>query len=686
MKQGAPKEAFRAYMNVVEKQPNHNEAHFNLSKLYLLAKQSDEAKNHIQTALANDPDNIEYLLVSAALLAVTGAEDNSLEVYGHVLNIQPDEVRAFRGIAQVRMKQGDYSGAEAALREGLLVVPESVRVRLDLVNFYNSAQQYEQAEQELRILVGKHRENLGLLLVLGDFLMAREKITAATEAYLDASNADKTSVAPILKLAELYEKTGERDNAKGMFNKALEMNPDDQGIQVALAQFYLKHDELAKSREMVTVVLDKDPGFLPALTLRGALELKDNELDSAVKTLTLVVSDDPKNTKAYYLRGIAYMALGSDDLGRKDVLRALELDPSHLQAQIALSDFYYRAHEYTLAKDTLNKILEKRTDIYKVSLLMGHIHAATGDLDEALEAYGALMTQAPENPLAFYHSGMIYLRKGQYDAAQENLAKARKLNPRMMDAFTGMVRCYVLQHEPRKALALCDEQLAAVDTPADVSRVYGVMGRLYVTTGDLDNAEEAYREAIATNPDVTRPYYGLAEVYQRRGEMDRVLAQFQLAAEKNKHDPLPHVIMGIMNESKGDVESSKVCYRNALAIRKDNVAAANNLAYILAEQNHEIDEALELAREAKSNASDDPSIMDTLGLVYYRKGLYDSAISEFKDSLEKLPENPVVNYHLGLALHASGNIEKARASLVKALQLNPDFKGADEARGILAQN
>lgn len=408
--------------------------------------------------------------------------------------------------------------------------------------------------------------------------------------------------------------------------------------------------------------------------------------DAAAKTLTLVVSDDPKNIRAYYLRGIAYMALGSNDLGRKDILRVLELDPSHLQARIALSEFYYRAHEYILAKDELSKILDEKSDIYKANLLMGHVHAALGNFDAALQVYKALKQQEPENAAAFYHSGLMYMAKRQYDVAQENLSKARKINPSSMDVFGSTVRCYTLQNDPLKALALCDEQFAYVDTPVDVSTVHGVMGGLYLKTGDLDKAQAAYRESISKNPKTTRPYYGLAEVYQRKGETDRVLEQFKLAADKNKNDPLPHVIMGILNESKGDVETSKECYRNALAIRKDIVAAANNLAYILAEENQEIDEALELARVAKTNASDDPSIMDTLGLVYYRKGLYESAISEFKDSLEKLPENAVVNYHLGLALHASGNIEKAKQSLVKALELSPDFKGADEARGILAQN
>ena len=76
--------------------------------------------------------------------------------------------------------------------------------------------------------------------------------------------------------------------------------------------------------------------------------------------------------------------------------------------------------------------------------------------------------------------------------------------------------------------------------------------------------------------------------------------------------------------------------------------------------------------------------MDTLGWVYYKKGLYDSAISEFSDSLEKIPDNALVNYHLGMAFYKKGDNDSARAQLEKALSLNKNFDGAEEARKVLS--
>jgi tetratricopeptide (TPR) repeat protein len=77
--------------------------------------------------------------------------------------------------------------------------------------------------------------------------------------------------------------------------------------------------------------------------------------------------------------------------------------------------------------------------------------------------------------------------------------------------------------------------------------------------------------------------------------------------------------------------------------------------------------------------------MDTLGWIYYKKGLYGNAAREFSDSLEKLPENATVNYHLGAALFQKGEKPRAKTYLEKALALDKDFDGADDARRMLSE-
>jgi Tfp pilus assembly protein PilF len=75
---------------------------------------------------------------------------------------------------------------------------------------------------------------------------------------------------------------------------------------------------------------------------------------------------------------------------------------------------------------------------------------------------------------------------------------------------------------------------------------------------------------------------------------------------------------------------------------------------------------------------------DTLGWVYYKKGLAKLAVSAFERSMAKDPSNPSYHYHLGLAYVQAGDKVKGKASLQKSLSFNRDFPGADQARKALA--
>ena len=105
----------------------------------------------------------------------------------------------------------------------------------------------------------------------------------------------------------------------------------------------------------------------------------------------------------------------------------------------------------------------------------------------------------------------------------------------------------------------------------------------------------------------------------------------------------------------------------------------------MATKGQSLDEALTYARVAKAKYPDDPGVMDTLGLVYLKKGLIDSAVSELKDSAAKLGDNPTVRYHLGLAYHLQGNADLARQELRAALDLNKPFPEKEDAQQLLAE-
>jgi tetratricopeptide (TPR) repeat protein len=76
---------------------------------------------------------------------------------------------------------------------------------------------------------------------------------------------------------------------------------------------------------------------------------------------------------------------------------------------------------------------------------------------------------------------------------------------------------------------------------------------------------------------------------------------------------------------------------------------------------------------------------DALGWAYFKLGSSDLAIAQLKESAAKVPDNPVYQYHLGMAYLGARRSEMAAQSLHLALTRDPTFPDAASARAALDQ-
>ena len=66
-----------------------------------------------------------------------------------------------------------------------------------------------------------------------------------------------------------------------------------------------------------------------------------------------------------------------------------------------------------------------------------------------------------------------------------------------------------------------------------------------------------------------------------------------------------------------------------------------------------------------------PNFADTLGMVYLRKNLDDSALQVFSGLTQRFPDNPTFRYHYALTLTHKGQKAKAKTELEVALNKKP---------------
>jgi tetratricopeptide (TPR) repeat protein len=101
-----------------------------------------------------------------------------------------------------------------------------------------------------------------------------------------------------------------------------------------------------------------------------------------------------------------------------------------------------------------------------------------------------------------------------------------------------------------------------------------------------------------------------------------------------------------------------------------------------------LDVALSLAQAARRGLPDSPAIVDTMGWIYYQKGVYPLAISNLQEALtlqekNKLADNPDIHYHLGMAYEKSSQPAMARQQFEQVLKINPNYRDAAQIKSEL---
>jgi tetratricopeptide (TPR) repeat protein len=159
--------------------------------------------------------------------------------------------------------------------------------------------------------------------------------------------------------------------------------------------------------------------------------------------------------------------------------------------------------------------------LYSLTLMrQGVVMMQQGRYNDALELFQQADRIAPGNATNANMIGLCYLRKGDFDEALEHFDTALLLVPLFTDARNNRGATY---------LAMGQYHLAEVDfmavlgdsTYPHAKQVYFNLGLTYLERGQLGDAEESFRKAIALPSPMFDGYMQLAALAQRQGELER---------------------------------------------------------------------------------------------------------------------------------------------------------------------
>lgn len=645
---GAAAQAFPYFVKSLELDPGNAEVRLKLGTIYLQARQPEKAWEQATLVLEKDPKSLDSVVLLAKAATTPGRVDEAIR---RVEGLRADLATTAKlpmALGQLYVRKGDRRVAEQAFQEAVGKEPKSIEAHMSLGEFYEWQRDYVQAEREYRAAAGLAPLNSMAPLKLAEFLAPRKP-----------------------------------DEAKQLLGQITQKAPDYLPAWRGVAQVAFVEGNLAESDKAIGVILKKNPGDLEGHLLRGRIYRAQRKSPQAIQEFQTVLKIEPRLARARYELALTYLQAGNVQQARAELKEATTLDPNLTDAVLLLAELDIQAGAFQPAIEALEQVVAKHPNEVRAYILLGSAYRAKREPAKATEVYRKIVATFPKDPRGPYLVGVGLRGEGKADEAKKQLEAALALSPGLVDAMGQLVGITFSQKRPDVALERVKRQIALVPSSAEL---YELLGKVYLARRELDLAESAFSKALELDPNLFTAYSTLGQLYAAVGKDEQALAKLDEAVKRDPRNLVAYTMAGMIHARKGDTAKAERAYQQALAVNPRFAPAANNLAYLYSERGGDKDKekALQLAQTAKEAAPDDPAVSDTLGWILYKRGVYQRALALLQESATKVPDNPEVQYHLGMVHYKRGNKEAAKQALSRALALNQQFSGAEEARRVLA--
>lgn len=385
-----------------------------------------------------------------------------------------------------------------------------------------------------------------------------------------------------------HESVGDVDKAIQAHKQALALAPRSAEIRAELAGVYARQNRAADAIAMAEEALEQDPQNREANRIAGSIYAALAEGRRPLKA-----GDDPAS---YVPRAVAALerarAAGGSDIG---------LD-------LALGRLYLQSRSFEKAIPLLRRVaLEQGSS--EAALLLATAQDGAGRTPDAI----ATLREAIEVNPRFFRGLVMLGELSEKESAWEDAAaaygRAQELNTRI-DLRTRRASALINAGKAAAARDLLQDLAAKPDAEPLVLYLLAAAQR---QTGDLESAEATARRLRTAAPEDPRGMYVLAQVL----------------------------------EARKDYAGAEGTLREILKRDPADATALNYLGYMLAERGERLEEAVDLVQRALKIEPANPSFLDSLGWAYYQQGKLDLADPPLSEAASKMPNNSVIQDHLG---------------------------------------
>ncbi len=488
-----------------------------------------------------------------------------------------------------------------------------------------------------------------------------EYVNKAIEHYQTALKLDPSATFLSEELTDLYMQSGQLARAVTEAEDLLKQNPDNLDARRVLGRIYArmigdgntgKIDEkmLTKSIEQFAIITSKDAKDVDSWLTLGRLYRVAHKSPEAENAFKQALAAEPENDEALTGLAMVYSDLGDTKRAADMLKRAGDKRPD-VNTFARLAGFYENMRDFPDAAEAWKKAipLAQEPEQAKLKMQLGLDLVAAHKYDEALTLYLTLQQEDPKDVEIPWQLTEIYRQKGQYDKAQEQLDKAKQIDPTNLDVRYSEVNLLDAEGKSDAAItalsSMLDDTLKSSPTDADKARraqLYERIGMLYRAGNKTDKAVAAFRQIGAMEPDAapsaaaeivdtylnahnTKAALQEAEAALKKYPTDRgvVAAHANVLSEMNRTDEAVAEVRGLM---KGEKDRELLIMISQF--------------YEKGKKYKEEEQALNDAAAVSNSPEEKSGVEFVRGAMYERMKNYEGAEASFRKVLDaSIPDN-----------------------------------------------
>jgi tetratricopeptide (TPR) repeat protein len=343
-----------------------------------------------------------------------------------------------------------------------------------------------------------------------------------------------------------------------------------------------------------------------------------------------------------------------------------------------LADTLMAKRGFAAALDLLNATPDRQKGELGVTVRRNRALMEAGSWDEAERNVRAGLARQRTDEI-LVQEARIRMHRKDIPGARRMVEEILSRVPDHMPALEVLAEANAAEGRKAETLRELDRLAARVPHSAAVQRYRGVQ---LLAAGRGAEAREALAAARAADPNDLAAAMSLAQMDIDAGRPAAARETLASLPKRHRESVAALVLRALAEERLSNPQGAATLYRQVLERDGDNMMALNNLAFLLSETEMHPDQALPFAQRAEEISKGNPAVEDTLGWVYYRKGLYPMAQKYLESSVGKQP-TASRKYHLAMTYLKQGERTKGQRLVEEIRRVDPALAGNPALRELL---